>query len=554
MEHHLEEQYSSHLDNVLSRLKGVRKSSHGWVACCPAHHDRNPSLSIAVGNEGRILLKCFAGCELKSIVEAMGLTVSNLFLSTSFTQKKRSHRGISLLDFAENKLIPWKFLFNLGISEEPSGGLRIPYHLPDGTLAPRYRIRTALVAKEGSRWSKGPWEIVPYGLERLTEARKDGYLIVVEGESDSITLWLHHFQALGLPGADMGDKLKEEYLEGINRLYIYKEPDSSGTMFVSRIEHLLQQWKWPGAAYAVSLSDVKDSNDLHKRDWKSFQETFQLALDTSKQIYPVPGTAAPSVSTEVISAPLPLQVLLEKNVIPAQWAIKGILPEGLILLAGKPKQGKSWLALEMALAVSTGTQALGTYNVTQGGGLYLALEDNERRLQARTQLLLGSMERPPTELAFAVEWPRLDQGGFTHLDAYLKAHPQTRLVVIDTWAKIAPHSAGRARSSYEVDYLALTPLKRLADAYHVSIVLVHHLRKTQAKDVLDEITGSTGLVGAVDAVLVLKRERSQEQATLFLTGRDIEQERTLSLIFDPTTAWWKLDEMYQKGDHNDIQE
>ena len=102
-----------------------------------------------------------------------------------------------------------------------------PYHLPDGTPAPRHRLRTALVAKEGSHWSKGSGEIVPYGLERLEEARKAGYLVLVEGESDCWTLWYHHFPALGLPGVEMVRTLKEAYLAGIDKLYIRLYSDLS---------------------------------------------------------------------------------------------------------------------------------------------------------------------------------------------------------------------------------------------------------------------------------------------------------------------------------------
>jgi hypothetical protein len=86
----------------------------------------------------------------------------------------------------------------------------------------------------------------------------------------------------------------------------------------------------------------------------------------------------------------------------------------------------------------------------------------------------------------------------------------------------------------------LTPLKRLADTYHVSILAVHHLRKTSSNDVLDEIIGSTGVTGAVDGTLILKRDRGQTEATLFVTGRDVERERHLALSFDATTALWTL--------------
>jgi hypothetical protein len=115
-----------------------------------------------------------------------------------------------------------------------------------------------------------------------------------------------------------------------------------------------------------------------------------------------------------------------------------------------------------------------------------------------------------------------------------------RLVVIDTWARVAPPSGERRSSQYEGDYEALSPLKRLADTYHVSILAVHHLRKTASTDVLDEITGSIGMTGAVDGTLILKRERGQAEASLFVTGRDIEREQQLALSFDATTVLWSV--------------
>src|SRR5213079_77299 len=150
------------------------------------HADRKPSLSIGLGEQGQVLLKCFAGCTLERIVEAMGLTMTDLFPEADSTPDGQAappgkthhptHLTLTLVDLALEKQLPWKFLFSLGVMEHPSGGLQIPYHLSDGTLASRHRIRTALVAKEGSRWSKGEGTIVPYGLGRLEEARKAGYL------------------------------------------------------------------------------------------------------------------------------------------------------------------------------------------------------------------------------------------------------------------------------------------------------------------------------------------------------------------------------------------
>src|SRR5258708_16017418 len=183
---------------------------------------------------------------------------------------------------------------------------------------------------------------------------------------------------------------------------------------------------------------------------------------------------------------LVLPELLSWELPPVRWTIPEILPEGLTLLAGKPKLGKSWLALSVALSIAAGGVALGAQPITKGDVLYLALEDNAHRLQARARRLLSSMTETPNNLEFALDWPRLGEGGLASLEEDLKAHPDLRLVVIDTWARVAPPSGERRCSQYEGDYESLTPLKRLADTYHVSILAVHPLRKTGSNDVLDE--------------------------------------------------------------------
>ena len=542
----------SPVERVLNHLKGVRSSLRGWVACCPAHADREPSLSIGEGDEGQVLLKCFAGCSLEHIVAAMGLTVTDLFPASTPSSSTGQEAGaaaqgrpsLSLLTLAQDKRLPWQFLFSLGVMDNDTGGVEIPYHLPDGTLAPRHRIRTALTAKDGSYWSKGQGPIVPYGLERLAEAKKAGYLVLVEGESDCWTLWYHHLPALGIPGAEMAGKLEEAMLEGIDRLYVIQEPDAGGEAFVSNVRHRLEAWHWQGKAFIVTLNGAKDPSALHQRELRTFPSAFQQALEQAEPLFFFRSSPSPTPSGDTAPPSLPaifsLQDLLSWDLPPVRWAVPDILPEGLTLLAGKPKLGKSWLALSTALAIAAGGVALGKQPVQQGEVLYLALEDNARRLQARSRQLLTSMTGVPHGIDFALSWPRLNEGGVECLEAYLKEHPQVRLVVIDTWAKVAPRATNRQSSQYAGDYEALTPLKTLADTYHVSILAVHHLRKMGSTDVLDEITGSIGITGAVDGTLILKRDRGQQKATLFVTGRDVEHEQHLALSFDPSTALWTL--------------
>ncbi len=544
-----EQTASPTLDRVLAQLKGVRTSLRGWRACCPAHADSEPSLSIGLGEQGQVLLKCFAGCSLERIVEAMGLIITDLFSDGATPALQGSsngahHQSLTLLDLALEKQLPWKYLFHLGVKDHASGGVQISYHLADGQEAPRYRIRTALVAKEGSRWNCGEGTIVPYGLERLEDARKAGYLVLVEGESDCWTLWYQGFPALGLPGAEMTGVLEAAMLSGIDRLYLLQEPDQGGATFVSSLSKRLAEWRWPGNVFVVRLSGAKDPSDLYTQDRAGFRAAFQQAIAQAEPVClqqtragaSVPPTPASRNTPEIFS----LRNLLAWELPPVRWVVPDILPEGLTLMAGKPKLGKSWLALSLALSIAAGGVALGKQPVPQGDVLYLALEDNARRLQARTRQLLASMTEVPDGLDFALDWPRLTDGGLYCLEEYLKTHPNTRLVVIDTWAKVAPKTDTRRCTQYEGDYDALTPLKRLAETYHVSVLAVHHLRKTGAADVLDEITGSTGMTGAVDGTLILKRERGQMDATLFVTGRDVEREQELALRFEAETAQWRL--------------
>ena len=223
-----------------------------------------------------------------------------------------------------------------------------------------------------------------------------------------------------------------------------------------------------------------------------------------------------------------------------RWAVPAIVPEGVSILAGSPKIGKSWLCLALCTAVASGGVALGHTPVAQGGALYLALEDNERRLQRRMRQLLANEDFIPEELHFATRWPRLNQGCTEQLDQWLTDHPGTRLVVIDTLERIRPPAAARDRGQYSVDYIVGAMLLPLAEKHGVAIILTHHTRKAFADDPVDMISGTLGLTGGVDGTLVLRRQRGQADASLYVTGRDIEDERDYALAWDQSTATWTI--------------
>ena len=230
--------------------------------------------------------------------------------------------------------------------------------------------------------------------------------------------------------------------------------------------------------------------------------------------------------------------LSKKNFPPPNWVVKDLLPEGVSILVGKPKMRKSFLALNIALAVPEGRAVL-TLPTKKGDVLYISLEDNYRRLKLRlSKCCSGEI---PDGLHFETEWPRMDEGGFEKLHEWITDHPKTTLIIIDTLVRIWPSGKkrGEGRTLYHQDYDFMTMLKKIADENGVAILGVHHMKKAEYDDPTDSPSGSAGIAGGADTLITLKRVRKAETAVLFVTGRDIEFERDDALEFDRATCTWQ---------------
>jgi hypothetical protein len=219
-----------------------------------------------------------------------------------------------------------------------------------------------------------------------------------------------------------------------------------------------------------------------------------------------------------------------------RWAVRGIQPEGLTLAVGKPKIGKTWLTMQLAVASAAGGRALGHIPVEPADTLLAPLEDPERRTKSRLETILDGAPCPE-RLLIATSWPRLDEGGLEWVEAFGKKHQGGR-VMFDGLARIRP-AAGRNETLYTADYAALAGLQTIAGRYRLAIWVVHHTRKLMAEDPLETVSGTQGLTGAADTVLVLRRDRAHRDATLFVTGRDVE-EAEHTLRFDPARCTWSL--------------
>ena len=227
------------------------------------------------------------------------------------------------------------------------------------------------------------------------------------------------------------------------------------------------------------------------------------------------------------------ETLMSQPLTPLNFVVDTLLSQGLHILAGSPKVGKSWLALWLAVTVAKG-EAVWGMGVNQGTTLYLCLEDSTLRIQNR---LFEITEDAPASVHFTTNSDTLGKGLEEQLCAFLVEHPDTVLVIIDTLQMIRGTGYD---NTYANDYRDLSVLKHIADTHGIAILLIHHLRKELADDVFSRISGTTAISGATDSNFVLRKSKRRENtATLYCTGRDIPY-RELALEFDGEDHGWKL--------------
>lgn len=230
------------------------------------------------------------------------------------------------------------------------------------------------------------------------------------------------------------------------------------------------------------------------------------------------------------------RALMTKQFNPICYVVRGLLAEGLTVFAGAPKTGKSWMALGVALAVASDEAALGSLPVEAGDVLYLALEDNERRLKKRLQKM--GVSQPPERLTLVTQWPDLDNGCIAEIEAWAEAVEAPKLVIVDVLTKVRPRSGSRD-NQYEADYRVLTGLHAIASERAIAVLVLHHTRKMEAEDPFDLVSGTRGLTGAADTVMVLKRNPRSPHSGLYGRGRDIE-EFEKAIAFDTETGRWSI--------------
>lgn len=223
---------------------------------------------------------------------------------------------------------------------------------------------------------------------------------------------------------------------------------------------------------------------------------------------------------------------------PVKFIVEDMITTGLTILASPPKFGKSWAVLDLCLSVSMGKGFLG-HKTYKCDSYYLALEDSLNRLKGRMSKILG-LSKAPDNLYFTISANDLSMGLLKDLEEFMKDHPQTGLIVIDTFQKIRGQSGGR-ESVYGADYREAGLLKKFADAHKIAIVLVHHTaKKFDSTDAFSRISGTNGLTGAADTMIVLGKESRKDTDThMHITGRDVNMNEFI-IVFDKNCYKWIL--------------
>jgi len=400
---------------------------------------------------------------------------------------------------------------------------------------------------DGTGWQKGAPKgpRIPYRLPELLAADPATPVYLVEGEKDADRLASLGFVATTTSGGSNGKWAPElsEPFAG-RTVYIIPDNDDPGEKYAQRAAQQLH-----GVAAKVAIVELPGLGPRTADSGKDVSDWLDIGnaaenLDHFGERAPIwePHIPKDGWRAHVFTA----ASLKEKKFDPISFVVPGLIPEGLTIFAGKPKIGKSWWALDVALAKAGGRFVLGDIHLIEGDVLYAALEDNDRRLRSRVErILTQNMQTWPARLTLATKWRRLDAGGVADAKEWAASVKDPRLIIFDTLAGVRGDRNNKD-SLYEGDYRALGELQAWAGQAGIAIIVLHHTRKMESEDPIDAVSGTLGLTGCVDTVAVLAR--TSKGTTLYIRGRDVgEQEK--ALLFNKDICRWTIlgeaDEVYR---------
>lgn len=514
IENHFAGGYEMLYEKYLGKVEKIGKGE--YKALCPFHDDTNPSLNFSQ-DTGQYYCH---GCGEKGDHLTFYAKIKNLDIKKDFRKILKDIGD----DFGISK-----------VREIPK--IVKKYNYTDENDNPLFQVCRMEPKSFRQRRPKGVggwfWDIkgVRRVLYRLPEVVKANEILIAEGEKDADNLSEIGFTATTNPmGAGNWKPEYNKYLKGKDVVLIPHNDDEGQKHMQQVAASLIGTIK---SLKVLDLPDLPDKGDVSDfiekfEDKEQAAEGLSMMIEGTAQYKPKKERQTRFTSAQLRTMEFP----------PARWAVPDILPEGCNILAGNPKMGKSAMCLNLALSVATGGKALMKVDVEKGSVLYLALEDTDRRLQERhTKMLQGSQW--PENLHFDTKWEPIKDGEVPGLAKRIEEIPDLRLVIIDTLEIIRPEQTGRRKTQYSIDVEDVRVIKKLAEKYNISILIVLHFRKYKSEDIMADFSGTYGLTGAADGLLALQRRYDQADAELHVTGRDIEAE-IYALKFHPDIMSWEL--------------
>lgn len=488
------------LTSMGKRIENNRQNH--FTAQCPAHDDGRPSLGVDLKGD-RVLMHCYAQCQTDDVVAALGLEFKDLFDGEP----------------DENSALPIRSYVYRKTSGEP-------VFIVDRFFPKRFKQRLP-GTEPGDRRGLNGTEPILYRAPEVWQTMKSAptRVYLVDGEKDVETAERHGLVATCPPG--FGKRWRSSYtnfLRHAKEVLIVADQDllkPDGTL-------------GPGQQFAIAARNELRAAGVKARVvapavGKDLSDHF-LGGHEERDFIPEPTA---SIRPRGMSA----ADLMTQEFQPTQFAVDRILPSGLTIFAGSPKAGKSWVMLDVCLAVAAGGPALSTLRTEQGCALYLAREDTYKRLQSRIALIMGGTMEGPQHLELVPQeqdWPGGSEG-LAYLTEWAEECGEPRLVVMDTLAKIEPEMGEGGRVGvYAGNYTMMAGYKQWADRHNCAVVMVHHDRKGAAaskeqpmgleSDPFSRISGTRGLTGAADTLWFLETVRGTGEGALHITGRDVVEQ------------------------------
>ena len=507
---------------------------------CPFHHEKTPSFSIDRKNN---IFTCFGCGETGDVItfaskmkEVEPLEAAKLLAEMFHIDVDDCTKRTSIKDYLKaciKDADKTDYFQKRGLTKETVKKYCLGYDakrnaivLPYSSELRYYQTRSISDKKFYKPTNEEAGAEPPFNRKALWGTSKEP-VFIVESPLCALSIMQCGGVSVSLCGVGGANKLvKEVKAKKPNApLVLCLDNDEPGQKASASLEKELQAAKIPYIVFNVAGSK-KDPNELLMSNPDELKTAVTAAKREVRKVYKrgVASIAASDLQTAKIDPP--------------EWLIPDVLPQGLAILCASSKVGKSWMAMQMCLAISRGKEFL-DYASNQAGCLYLALEDGIFRLKDRLNKVLDG-GKAPSNFYLSIKANGLDSGLIKQLDEEFEEHPDIKLIIIDTLQKVRG-SAKKDEIAYATDYRELGALKEYADNKRICIFLIHHLRKmADENDVFNMISGSNGIMGVCDTIFIIyKKKRQDENAVLFMTGRDIRQQDVV-VHFDETKYRWEM--------------